>query len=123
VKLYKTNVIGNIHLFTLFTPLVLKGTVKKVIHISSGHADPKWIVNLPITTSSGYALAKAATNIVTSKFAAQYGKGKDGVLFINICPGFTDTGALGSCMFHPFPFGLCMLEFMGWVSLMRLCSD
>ncbi|KAL4861782.1 hypothetical protein BDV12DRAFT_207768 [Aspergillus spectabilis] len=96
LKLYKTNVIGNIHLFTLFTPLILKGTVKKVIHISSGHADPNWIINLPVTTSSGYALAKAATNIVTAKFAARYGKDKDGVLFINICPGFTDTGAFGS---------------------------
>ncbi|KAL4781975.1 hypothetical protein BJX76DRAFT_359408 [Aspergillus varians] len=89
LKLYKINVI---HLFSLFSPLVLKGMVKKVIHITSGHADPNWIVNLPVTGAAGYTLAKAATNITTAKFAAQYGKGKDGVLFINICPGSTDTG-------------------------------
>ncbi|KAL5342847.1 hypothetical protein BJX70DRAFT_355059 [Aspergillus crustosus] len=94
-EMYRTNVIGNIYLFHLFTPLVIKGTVKKVIHISSGHADTNWITKLPILVASGYALAKAATNIVTAKYAAEYGKGKEGVLFINICPGFTDTGNLG----------------------------
>ncbi|KAL5333467.1 NAD(P)-binding protein [Aspergillus crustosus] len=94
-KIYKVNVIGNLHLFSLFTPLILKGTVKKVIHISTGHADPNWIRDLPVTTSAGYALTKAATNIVTDKFAAEFGKGKHGVLFMNICPGYVETGTIG----------------------------
>ncbi|KAL4874392.1 NAD(P)-binding protein [Aspergillus karnatakaensis] len=93
---YKINTIGNIHLFSLFTPLILKGTVKKVIHISSGHADPEWINDLPISTSAGYAIVKAATNIATAKFAAQYGKHTDGVLFMSICPGATATDTFGS---------------------------
>ncbi|RKK93898.1 hypothetical protein BFJ68_g15375 [Fusarium oxysporum] len=36
---FNVNVIGNFHLFNLFTPLVLKGQGKKVIAISSGMSD------------------------------------------------------------------------------------
>lgn len=35
----KSNVVGTVHLFSLFVPLLLKGNHKKVVHISSGMAD------------------------------------------------------------------------------------
>lgn len=89
-KSFKTNVVGNIHLFNLFLPLVKKGKVKKVIAISSGHADLDLINDLEFEVSALYAAAKAALNIVVAKFNAQYKK--EGILFVSISPGVVDVG-------------------------------
>ncbi|KAL3481395.1 putative short chain dehydrogenase [Aspergillus californicus] len=89
-NLFQTNVVGNIHFFNLFLPLVMKGKVKKVIAISSGHGDLDWINNIEIDTSSLYAASKAALNIIVAKFSAQYKK--DGVLFFSISPGVVEVG-------------------------------
>jgi NAD(P)-dependent dehydrogenase (short-subunit alcohol dehydrogenase family) len=88
---YKSNVVGNIHLFNLFLPLILKGTHKKVIFISSGHADLDLITGTDMKIQSTYAMHKAAMNIAVAKFAAEYGP-SDEVLFISISPGVVDTG-------------------------------
>ena len=89
-KLFQTNVVGNIHLFNLFLPLVLKGKIKKVITISSGHADLYLINDLEIETNALYSASKAAMNIIVAKFNAQYKK--DGVLFVSISPGVVEVG-------------------------------
>ncbi|RYP17380.1 hypothetical protein DL765_004580 [Monosporascus sp. GIB2] len=89
-KLFQTNVVGNIHFFNLFLPLVIKGKVKKVITISSGHADLDLINDLEIENSSLYAASKAAMNVIVAKFNAQYKK--DGVLFVSISPGVVEVG-------------------------------
>jgi NAD(P)-dependent dehydrogenase (short-subunit alcohol dehydrogenase family) len=90
MQLFKVNAIGNIHLYNLFLPLLLKGKVKKAINVASGTADLDWTNNLDIEVSSLYAMSKAAMNMVTAKFSAQYKK--DGVLFVGICPGMVDCG-------------------------------
>jgi NAD(P)-dependent dehydrogenase (short-subunit alcohol dehydrogenase family) len=89
-KLLQTNVVGNIHLFNLFLPLVMKGKVKKVITISSGHADLDFINDFEIGTSALYAASKAAMNVIVAKFNVQYKK--DGVLFVSISPGAVEVG-------------------------------
>ena len=89
-KLFKTNVVGNIHFFNLFLPLVMKGKVKKVIAISSGHGDLDFINNNEIEVSALYGASKAALNIIVAKFNAQYKK--DGVLFFSISPGAVEVG-------------------------------
>ncbi|KAF7960442.1 hypothetical protein EAE96_000123 [Botrytis aclada] len=90
-KLIDVNVIGNIHLYTTFVPLLLKGTVKKAICITSGMSDVKMVNSLAIDTGALYSISKAAMNLVTAKFHAEY---KDqGVLFLGICPGMVDVGA------------------------------
>ncbi|KEF51701.1 uncharacterized protein A1O9_12336 [Exophiala aquamarina CBS 119918] len=86
----KTNLVGTVHLFNLFLPLVLKGQQKKVIAISSGSADLELISKFEIEVSGPYAAGKAATNVVVAKFGAEYAK--EGVLFMSICPGVVDTG-------------------------------
>lgn len=88
----KTNIVGTVHLFNLFLPLILKGQQKKVIAISSGHADLDLISKYEIEVTGPYAVGKAATNVVVAKFGAEYAK--DGVLFMSISPGFVDTGHL-----------------------------
>ncbi|KAJ5569438.1 uncharacterized protein N7459_008868 [Penicillium hispanicum] len=89
-KLFQTNVVGNINLFNLFLPHVMKSQVKKVITISSGHGDLDFINNLEIETSALYAASKAAMNIIVAKFNAQYKK--EGVLFVSISPGVVEVG-------------------------------
>ncbi|KAI9036248.1 NAD(P)-binding protein [Aspergillus affinis] len=87
---FKTNVVGNIHLLNLFTPLILKGHTKKVIAISSGHADLDLVTKFNVDLATSYMISKAAMNAAVAKFSAQYAK--DGVLFMSICPGMVDTG-------------------------------
>lgn len=89
-KLMQTNVVANIHLFNLFLPQVLKGKVKKVVTITSGMGDVDFVKDYDISESPLYAISKAATNMVTAKFSAQYKQ--DGVLFLSICPGMVDVG-------------------------------
>lgn len=97
--LNRTNIAGNIHLFNLFLPLVLKGKVKKVIAISSGHGDLDLINNLEIENAALYAAYKAALNVIVAKYGAQYKK--DGVLFVSISPGMVDVGHFDKGMLLP----------------------
>ncbi|KAI0200563.1 NAD(P)-binding protein [Astrocystis sublimbata] len=90
---YKTNVIGNIHLFNVYMPLVLEGRAKKVIAISSGMADMELSREYKLVLGTPYTLSKVAMNAATVKFHAEYAD--QGVLFLNICPGVVDTGVYG----------------------------
>lgn len=112
MQLHKTNVIGNIHLYNLFMPQILKGKDKKVIAISSGLSDFDIVRSMELDLSPLYAISKAALNMVTAKFSSQYKQ--DGVLFLSICPGMVDvgqfTGGMNSFYFQhawnsliPFP--------------------
>lgn len=94
---FKTNCIGNIHLFSTFTPLILKGSVKKVVSISTGLAATEFVNKLGIAISPAYTISKAAQNMATAKFSMQYAE--QGVLFMNICPGMVDTGHTTDCMY------------------------
>lgn len=91
----KTNIIGNVHLFNLFVPLILKGEKKKVIAISSGMADDALTAKYELEGGGPYSISKAGTNTIVAKFSAEYAK--DGVLFMSICPGMVNTGALENC--------------------------
>ncbi|KAH7402249.1 putative short chain dehydrogenase [Phaeosphaeria sp. MPI-PUGE-AT-0046c] len=87
---FQVNVVGNVHLLNLFVPLVLKGKVKKVIALTSGHADLDLINDYELDMSTIYAATKAALNVIVAKFHAQYKK--DGVLFLSLSPGVVETG-------------------------------
>lgn len=93
-KLLDVNVLGNVYLYNAFVPLVLKGTTKKVVCITSGMADIDVVRNYDIGAGALHAASKAAMNMITAKYSAQY---KDqGVLFIGICPGMVDVGKVKS---------------------------
>ena len=85
-----TNVLANIHLYNLFMPQILKGKGKKVVVISSGMGDMDMVNNYDLYVSPLYSTSKAAVNMITAKFNAQYRK--EGVLFLSICPGMVDVG-------------------------------
>ncbi|EEP76439.1 conserved hypothetical protein [Uncinocarpus reesii 1704] len=90
LECFQVNVVGQIHLFNIFIPLILKGSAKKVIALSSGQADPKLVLDFNIDVAPSYSISKAALNFAITKFSAQYAK--DGVLFMSISPGLVDTG-------------------------------
>ncbi|KAI8945237.1 NAD(P)-binding protein [Xylaria longipes] len=87
---FRTNVIGNVHLFNLYMPLILKGRAKKVITISSGMGDIGLAREYKLALGAPYSISKTAMNATTAKFHAQYAD--QGILFLNICPGVVDTG-------------------------------
>jgi NAD(P)-dependent dehydrogenase (short-subunit alcohol dehydrogenase family) len=87
---FNVNVVGNVHLFNLFLPLLQKGSVKKVIAISTGVADVELIRKYEIDIGGPYSISKAALNLAVAKFSAQYQK--DGILFMAISPGLVETG-------------------------------
>ncbi|WPG99110.1 Hypothetical protein R9X50_00191900 [Acrodontium crateriforme] len=89
-SLYQINVTGNIHLINLFMPLVMKGKIKKVFAISSGHGDLDLVNLAGIHTNALYGASKAALNIIMAKFSVQYKN--DGVLFLSVSPGAIDVG-------------------------------
>ncbi|KAK7748265.1 hypothetical protein SLS62_008725 [Diatrype stigma] len=98
-KMIKTNVAGNIHLYGLFLPLILKGQAKKVVCISSSMSEVASINKLGLKESPLYAMSKAAMNVVTAKFNVQYQK--DGVLFLSICPGMMDGDGIDPTKLTP----------------------
>ncbi|KAJ5715283.1 NAD(P)-binding protein [Penicillium malachiteum] len=90
MHLLRVNIVGNIHLFNVFVPLIRQGQGKKIIAITSGQAALDMIPKLSIELSALYAISKAGLNIAVAKFSAQYDK--EGILFMSVCPGLVDTG-------------------------------
>jgi NAD(P)-dependent dehydrogenase (short-subunit alcohol dehydrogenase family) len=87
---FRINALGNVHLFAAFVPLIKKGALKKVIAISSGMGDTELVAEHAIDNAIGYAVSKAALNMIVAKFHAQYRE--EGILFVSISPGVVDTG-------------------------------
>jgi len=86
----QANIVGQIHLFNLFLPLVLKGKTKKVIHVSTAFADVEFTAQHDIENAPLYSISKAAMNLAVAKYSAVYKK--DGVLFISVAPGSVEVG-------------------------------
>jgi NAD(P)-dependent dehydrogenase (short-subunit alcohol dehydrogenase family) len=103
LQCFKINVVGQIHLFNFFLPLILKGTAKKVIALTSGFADDSLTVTYDLEVAGPYSISKAALNTTIAKYSAELRK--DGVLFLSISPGFVETGqnANGKVNLFVFP--------------------
>ncbi|KAI2780145.1 NAD(P)-binding protein [Daldinia loculata] len=89
LKSFKTNVVGNIHLFNYFLPLIRKGEAKKVISISTGIADYDLVRDIELDTSGAYTTSKAALNLAVVEYHAQFHN--EGILFFSISPGIVAT--------------------------------
>lgn len=71
-------------------PLILKGTVKRIIHISTGQADYDTTVELGMWNGAPYTLSKQAFTLMIAKFSAEYAE--QGVLCFNLSPGVVQNG-------------------------------
>ncbi|KAJ7176204.1 hypothetical protein C8R43DRAFT_1197777 [Mycena crocata] len=86
---FKVNTIGTIHCTNTFLPLLRKGTVKKVITISSGQGDVDAVLEMGIEESPGYAISKAAINLAIAKYAVELRP--EGFVFLSLSPGAVNT--------------------------------
>ncbi|RMZ68685.1 short chain dehydrogenase [Pyrenophora seminiperda CCB06] len=91
-ELFQINVVGNVHLFHAFLPLLLKSNTqtKRVITLTSGVADLDLTNDFDLDIGALYAASKAAMNMVIAKFSVQYKY--QGVLFMGISPGVVEVG-------------------------------
>ncbi|CAM1510743.1 Fc.00g082560.m01.CDS01 [Cosmosporella sp. VM-42] len=90
LECFRVNTIGNIHLFNLYMPLILKSRVRKVITLTSGFADNDLTTEYLIDVAGPYSISKAAMNTAVAKFSAEYAE--SGVLFMGIAPGAVEVG-------------------------------
>ena len=88
---FETNTLGVMNAINAFLPLIQKGAAKKIITISSGHADTELMRRYEVWESAPYAISKAAVNALVAKYDARYGK-SEGILFLSLSPGVVDTG-------------------------------
>jgi NAD(P)-dependent dehydrogenase (short-subunit alcohol dehydrogenase family) len=89
IRSAEINVAGNVYTINAFLPLIRKGSVKKIVSISSGHADLDIILEGDISTSVVYSAMKAALNVVIAKYAAELRP--EGIKLLSLSPGAVNT--------------------------------
>ncbi|KXH54740.1 short-chain dehydrogenase [Colletotrichum salicis] len=104
---FRTNIVGNVHLFNLVLPLILRGHAKKIVTVSSGMADLDFISKSGIEVGAPYSISKAALNTAVAKFSAEHSN--QGVLFFSISPGVIDTGLYDNATEEEKKKGMAML--------------
>lgn len=83
------NVVGVILAINAFLPLVRKGSVKKIVVLSTGLADFEFVKGAEIPTHVAYGAVRAALNMVVLKYGVEL-KG-EGVVVLALSPGLVDT--------------------------------
>lgn len=95
------NVLGSVYTVNAFLPLILKGTAKKVVFVSSGHADADLVASAGVADMVTYATAKGMVNMIAAKYAAEL-KPKD-VKVLAISPGLVATSMTSNRMCCRYP--------------------
>ncbi|KAA1466363.1 NAD(P)-binding protein [Dentipellis sp. KUC8613] len=86
---YRVNVIGVVHTINIFLPLIKKGSLKKVIVISSGAGDLDFTLTTTYDVNAPYSISKAAVNMAVAKYAGEYKE--EGIAFLALSPGMVNT--------------------------------
>ncbi|TFA99043.1 hypothetical protein CCMA1212_009089 [Trichoderma ghanense] len=90
-------------------PLIEKGQQKKIIYISSGIGDIPTTRATEMPNLVGYAISKAAGNLVMAKYAAEL-KAK-GILTLSLSPGWVETDAAREISNSPEAFQWMLSSF------------
>lgn len=96
---FKTNTIGTTHTLNTFLPLIMAGSTKKIIVVTSQMGSPHYALGAKNTFAPCYSISKAALNMVVAKFAAEQKYRDAGLTIVGISPGLmkTATTARGHC--------------------------
>lgn len=86
---WSTNVLGPIYTFNAFLPLLRKGTLRKVLTLSTGLADPALNLDAEFGYHVAYCVSKCALEMVNVKYAVALRK--EGFTFLAISPGVVNT--------------------------------
>ncbi|KAJ9602200.1 hypothetical protein H2200_013320 [Cladophialophora chaetospira] len=88
-KAFSTSLYGALWITNALIPLIEKSQQRKIIHISTGMADPDLIKTTGISYAVPYVVSKAAMNMLVAKYAAEL---KDkGIKVLALSPGWVDT--------------------------------
>lgn len=87
---YNINVVGTIHLINLLLPLILAGSTKKVIALTTGLTDEDISRKYKVFTAAPYVISKLGLNGAINKYHGEFAD--RGVLFMAISPGLVDNG-------------------------------
>ncbi|KAH8926569.1 NAD(P)-binding protein [Atractiella rhizophila] len=84
---WEVNVLGaNITIFA-FLPLLLKSSDPKAVTLSTGLADLEFTRAARFAATAPYSISKAATNMLTAKWAYAYPE----IKFLSLSPGYVDS--------------------------------
>ncbi|KAL7938706.1 hypothetical protein V8C35DRAFT_85819 [Trichoderma chlorosporum] len=72
-----------------FLPLIEKGDVKKIAHITSSICQKEFILDAGIDYALAYAIAKSGMNVQVAKYAVELAP--KGIKTVAICPGWVAT--------------------------------
>lgn len=75
-------------------PLIRKGSLKKLLFISSGMGDIDLVAQYNVYEAGPYAISKAALNMAVAKYHAKHRE--ECILFLAISPGVVDSGNAAS---------------------------
>ncbi|KAL7820615.1 hypothetical protein V8C26DRAFT_392736 [Trichoderma gracile] len=85
----RTAIWGGAWTTNAFLPLIERGEMKKIVHITSTMANPEFIVASGVDYALAYAIAKAGMNVQVAKYAAELAP--KGIKTLALCPGWVDT--------------------------------
>ncbi|RFU79458.1 short-chain dehydrogenase reductase sdr [Trichoderma arundinaceum] len=85
----RTAIWGGAWATNAFLPLIEKGSIKKIAHITSSMANTDVIIGAGLDYAVAYSIAKAGMNVQVAKYAAELAP--KGIKTVAICPGWVDT--------------------------------
>ncbi|KAL7951631.1 hypothetical protein V8C42DRAFT_304681 [Trichoderma barbatum] len=85
----RTAVYGGAWATNAFLPLIEKGDVKKIAHVTSSMANAEVILGAGVDYAVAYSIAKAGMNVQIAKYAAELAP--KGIKTVAVCPGWVDT--------------------------------
>ncbi len=86
---YKINALGVIHSISAFLALLRAAPTRKIVVISTGEADPKFVKKSGTAHMSAYGMTKAAALIATTKYAVKLQD--EGFVVVAVSPGLVDN--------------------------------
>lgn len=85
----RTAIWGGAWATNAFLPLIEKGELKKIAHVTSSMADTDIILGTGVDYGLAYSIAKAGMNVQIAKYAVELAP--KGIKTVAICPGWVDT--------------------------------